>query len=234
MENLSPNTCPQQLDSKVSEPATNSREVRAEATTPVVAFRPGQTARIKIRGESREVELHLNQSKADFEKTIGATDWDFILGITCQLNKLGIPPTENSTNFMLSIIRSLAPKNPKQTMLALHMANVHMQIVRYTERLTNARTVQEISLYEVGFNKLYRTFANLYEVFERSQSGSENKLAVQNVSIGGNAQAIVGNVTNNAGQEPQHRQVTAADDDTIAAPNKSRVAKAKPDNGRQE
>ena len=84
---------------------------------------------------------HVNRSVAQIAlmKSIGTTDTDFYSGLIGQLINVGSPgkePDEAGTNFMLSIVKGIGPRDQLEAMLAAQMAAVHNGVddVRATPR----------------------------------------------------------------------------------------------------
>jgi hypothetical protein len=103
----------------------------------------------------------------------------------------------NSTdlNFMLSVIKGVGSNDQLVTMLAAQMTVVHLATMRYGRLLANAENIPQQDSSERTLNKLARTFVNQLEGLKRYQTGGEQKVTVQHVSVNEGGQAIVGNVT---------------------------------------
>jgi hypothetical protein len=70
-------------------------------------------------------------------KAIGTTDSDFYSGLIGQLINVGSPgkePEEAGTNFMLSIVKGIEPRDQIEAMLAAQMAAVHMASMTFARR----------------------------------------------------------------------------------------------------
>jgi hypothetical protein len=126
---------------------------------------------------------------------LATTEWDFANGILNQLanasSKRG-EADESGLNFMLSVVKTIAPEDEIETMLAAQMAAVHVATMTFATRLNHVETIQQQDSTERALNKLARTFASQVEAFKRYRTGGEQKVTVQHVSVNDNAQAIVG------------------------------------------
>jgi hypothetical protein len=128
----------------------------------------------------------------------GTADEEFGNGILQQLaNAVSHGPEvdERGLNFMLSVIKGVAPKDQLETMLAAQMAAVHMASMTFARRLANVEDILHQDSAERAFTKLTRTFVTQMEAFKRYRTGGEQKVTVQHVSVGEGGQAIVGNVS---------------------------------------
>src|SRR5215831_8309407 len=135
-------------------------------------------------------------------EALGAKDLDFMGGIILQLAgvaKQGASVDEGALNFMLSVIKSVKPRDEVECMLAAQMAAVHMASMRLARRLAHVEDIQQQDSAERAFNKLTRTFTNQMDALKRYRTGGEQKVTVQHVSVSEGGQAIVGNVTQETG-----------------------------------
>jgi hypothetical protein len=131
-------------------------------------------------------------------EALGTKDLDFMGGILRQLGDVvrhGAIVDERELNFMLSVIKSVKPRDEMECMLAAQMAAVHMASMRLARRLAHVEDIQQQDSAERAFNKLARTFTNQMEALKRYRTGGEQKVTVQHVSVSEGGQAIVGNVT---------------------------------------
>ncbi len=95
---------------------------------------------------------------------------------------------------MLAVIKSIAPQDEIESMLAAQMAAVHMMVMNFTSRLANASTLQQQDSAERALNKLARTFATQVEALKRYRTGGQQKMTVEHVHVHEGGQAIVGHV----------------------------------------
>jgi hypothetical protein len=95
---------------------------------------------------------------------------------------------------MLSVVKSIEPRDPVEAMLAAQIAAVHMATMTFARRLAHVESIPQQDSAERAFNKLARTFAAQMEALKRYRTGGEQKVTVQHVTVSEGGQAIVGNV----------------------------------------
>jgi hypothetical protein len=145
-------------------------------------------------------------------EALGTTDVDFAGGILSQLAKSGSKGDEvdeGVLNFMLSVIKGIAPKDQLEAMIAAQMAAVHVASMTFARRLAHVDTIQQQDSAERTYNKLLRTFVSQMEALKRYRTGGEQKVTVQHVSVSEGGQAIVGNVTQTQHQKPPDKTATS-------------------------
>jgi hypothetical protein len=131
-------------------------------------------------------------------EALGTTDFDFLNSLLGQLANVGSPgrdADEQGTNFMLSVVKGIGPRDQVEAMLAAQMAAVHSATMTFARRLGHVENIPQQDSAERAFNKLARTFTTQMEALKRYRTGGEQKVTVQHVTVGEGGQAIVGNVT---------------------------------------
>ena len=126
------------------------------------------------------------------------TDDDFLGGLIKQLVSVGsqgVAPDEDGTNFLLSVVKGIEPRDQIETMLAAQMAAVHAASMTMARRLATVDNIEQQDCAERAFNKLTRTFAVQVEALKSYRSKDEQKMTVQHVHVAECGQAIVGNVS---------------------------------------
>ena len=130
-------------------------------------------------------------------RAIGTTDLDFYVGLMGQLvdasrgqNAL----SQSGTNFMLSVVREIEPRDQVEAMLAAQMAAVHNATMTFARRLAHVESIPQQDSAQNAFNKLARTFAAQVEALKDYRSKGEQKMTVEHVHVAEGGQAIVGNV----------------------------------------
>jgi hypothetical protein len=159
--------------------------------------------RIKITETSGTVEVstdHPMPSLGDalIMQAVGTVDADFYSGLLSQLINAGAhgrKPDERSLNFMLSVVKAVAPKDEVESMLAAQMAAVHIATMTFARRLAHVENLAQQDSAERAFNKLARTFAVQIEALKRYRTGGEQKVTVHHVTVNEGGQAIVGTVS---------------------------------------
>ncbi len=118
----------------------------------------------------------------------------------------GKTPDERGTNFMLSMVRGIGPKDEIEAMMAAQMAAVHMTTMTFARRLVHVDNIPQQDSAERAFNKLARTFAMQVEALKRYRTGGEQKVTVQHVTVNEGGQAIVGSVSPQVGGREDARK----------------------------
>lgn len=135
-------------------------------------------------------------------EALGTTDFDFINSLLGQLinaGSRGQDVDEKGTNFMLSVVKGIGPRDQMEAMLAAQMAAVHIATMTFARRLAHVDNIPQQDSAERAFNKLARTFTIQMEALKRYRTGGEQKVTVQHVTVSEGGQAIVGNVTQGRG-----------------------------------
>lgn len=144
---------------------------------------------------------------------LGVADREAMLGIIRQLVKAsasGESPDEVNLSFMISMVRSIKPRDSIEAMLVAQMVSVHVMAMRCAHHLANADDIAQHDSAARALGRLARTFPAQIEALNRYRSQGEPAITVQNVSVGDGGKAIVGNVT-------QHARVIVSDKDPVAA-----------------
>jgi hypothetical protein len=111
-------------------------------------------------------------------------------------------------SLMLSVMVDQQPRDHFALMLMNQICGFHDLVMKYIGLLGRANTLAEIDIIERTLNKLARTTATLIDVLQRYQSGGDQRVTVQKVSVSERGKAIVGNITQNAADASK---ATAAD-----------------------
>ena len=136
---------------------------------------------------------------------LGTTDRDLYRGIVEQLgDAASLGRDAQALDFMLSVIKSVKPRDQVETMLAVQMAEVHMATLTSARLLARATAMVQQEYAERALNKLARTFATQTEALRRYRSRGEPNVTVRQVSVSDGGQAIVGQaVVGNVRQTPR-------------------------------
>lgn len=138
---------------------------------------------------------------------LGVADCDAMNDIVRQLVKAsfsGPDPDEASLAFMISMMKSIKPRDSIEAMLVAQMVSVHVMAMRSAHQLASAADLDQHDSAMRALGRLTRTFPAQIEALSRHRSQSEPAITVQNVSVNDGGNAIVGNVT-------QHASVIMAD-----------------------
>ena len=132
---------------------------------------------------------------------LGVTDREAMHGILTQLVKSGVngqKPDEVNLSFMISMVKSIRPRDSVEAMLVAQMVSVHVMAMRCAHHLANAEDIARQDSAGRALGRLARTFPIQIEALNRYRNNGEPAITVQNVSVGDGGNAIVGNVTQHA------------------------------------
>ncbi|MET0675859.1 MAG: hypothetical protein ABW175_08680 [Bradyrhizobium sp.] len=133
---------------------------------------------------------------------LGVADRDAMDGILRQLVRAsgsGAKPDAVTIGFMLSMVKSIGPRDAIEAMLAAQMVSVHVMAMRCAQHLAASDDLAQHDSHARALGRLARTFAAQIEALTRHRSRGEPAVTVQNVSVADGGNAIVGNVTQHAG-----------------------------------
>ena len=134
---------------------------------------------------------------------VGTGDADFMEGILRQVTALGAPGkqvSEQTTNFALSVIRSIEPENEVEAMLAAQMAATHLAMMTMAGRLNRVDTIPQQDSAERALNKLARTFTTQMDTLKRYRAKAQQTVRVERVEVKEGGQAVVGDVSYQRGE----------------------------------
>src|SRR5437016_8244969 len=160
---------------------------------------------------------------------LGVADREAMHGIIRQLVKASVSgesPDEVNLSFMISMVKSIKPRDSIEAMLVAQMVCVHAMAMRCAFHLANADDIARQDSAGRALGRLARTFPAQIEALNRHRSHGEPAITVQTVSVGDGGKAIVGNVT-------QHASVIVSDRNAAPAAPAARRAR-KPDPSRRE
>src|SRR5450631_1925575 len=132
---------------------------------------------------------------------LGVADRDAMHGILRQLVKASVKgerPDEVNLAFMISMVKSIKPRDSVEAMLVAQMVSVHVMAMRCAYHLANAEDIARQDSAGRALGRLARTFPAQIEALNRYRNNGEPAITVQNVSVGDGGKAIVGNVTQHA------------------------------------
>ena len=148
---------------------------------------------------------------------LGVADRDAMHGILRQLVKASVSgenPDEVNLSFMISMVKSIKPRDSVETMLVAQMVSVHVMAMRCAHHLAHAEDLAQHDSAARALGRLARTFPAQIDALNRYRSHGEPAVTVQNVSVGDGGNAIVGNVT-------QHASVIVSDKKPASAARKT-------------
>ena len=144
---------------------------------------------------------------------LGVADRDAMDGILRQLVRAsasGGRPDEVNLSFMISMVKSLKPRDSVEAMLVAQMVSVHVMAMRCAQHLATAKDLAQHDSAASALGRLARTFPTQIEALNRYRSHGEPAINVQNVSVGDGSKAIVGNVTQHASMIVSGKNRTSA------------------------
>ena len=164
--------------------------------------RAAATPRIKLLSHGFSID-HPDPELGEqlMTNALGVADRDAMHGILRQLVKASVNgerPDEVNLSFMISMVKSIKPRDSVEAMLVAQMVSVHVMAMRCAYHLANAEDVAQQDSAARAFGRLARTFPAQIEALNRHRSHGEPAITVQNVSVGDGGKAIVGNVTQHA------------------------------------
>jgi len=133
--------------------------------------------------------------------TLGVADREAMHGILRQLVKASVngeSPDEVNLSFMISMVKSIRPRDSVEAMLVAQMVSVLVMAMRCAHHLANADDLAQHDSAARALGRLARTFPAQIDALNRYRSQGEPAITVQNVSVGDGGKAIVGNVTQHA------------------------------------
>jgi hypothetical protein len=134
-------------------------------------------------------------------EALGVADRDAMHGILKQLVKASVNgqvPDAVNLSFMISMVKSIKPRDSVEAMLVAQMVSVHVMAMRCAYHLANAEDIARQDSAGRALGRLARTFPAQIEALNRYRNNGEPAITVQNVSVQDGGKAIVGNVTQHA------------------------------------
>ncbi|MCC8964407.1 hypothetical protein H8A95_19315 [Bradyrhizobium sp. Pear76] len=146
-------------------------------------------------------------------EALGVPDREAMDGILRQLIKASVSggsPDQVNLAFMLSMVRSIGPRDSIEAMLVAQMVSVHVMAMRCAHHLAHAKDLAQHDSAARALGRLAHTFPAQIEALNRYRSRGEPAITVQNVKVEDGGKAIVGNVT-------QHARVIVSDQTPTSA-----------------
>ena len=197
-----------------------------DVTTPTAIAAPSPTnasppPRIKLMSHGFSID-HPDPELGEqlMMNALGVTDREAMHGIVRQLVRASVngeSPDEVTLSFMLSMVRSIRPRDSVEAMLVAQMVSVHVMAMRCAHHLAGADDLARHDSAARALGRLARTFPAQIEALNRYRSHGEPAITVQNVKVADGGKAIVGNVT-------QHARVIVSEKNAAAAPRKAAKA----------
>jgi hypothetical protein len=134
-------------------------------------------------------------------EALGAADSEALHGLLGQLVKASAVarrPDQGNLAFMISMLKSIAPKSSLEAMLAAQMVSIHVATMRCACRLALTDDVPQQESLTRALTRLSRTFAAQMEALNRHRSDGALAITVQNLSVQDGGRAVVGHLTQHA------------------------------------
>lgn len=177
------------------------RETAAKAST----RSSGPPMELKMEGNTLQITYVAHDEVAAnllLMADLATVDPHFQAGITRQVATLGSHGNkldEANSNFVMSVVRAVQPRDELESMLAVQMGAVHAATMMMARRLNHVTTIPQQDAAERALNKLARTFATQLETLKRYRTGGQQKVTVEHVTVNAGGQAIVGAVAHGGG-----------------------------------
>lgn len=188
---------------------TEMMPVAADTPAAIIA-----TPKVKLR-RSRLVIEHPDTRAGEklLADALGAVDRDALHGLLSQLVKASAvarKPDQGNLSFMVSMLKSMTPKDSLEAMLATQMVSIHIASMRCACRLACTDDVPQQESLTRTLTRLARTYAAQMEALNRHRSSGACAITVQNLSVQDGGKAVVGHFT-------QHASLIAAQPDLADA-----------------
>jgi hypothetical protein len=155
---------------------------------------------LEMKGNVLEVTFkHPDPVTADIlmMADLGTCDPCFMVGAHNQVAGIGAPGAKidaTNSNFILSVVRGVQPRDELEAMLAIQMGAIHLATMTMARRLNHVDNIPQQDSAERTLNKLARTYAMQMEALKRYRTGGQQKVTVEHVTVNQGGQAIVGTV----------------------------------------
>ena len=133
---------------------------------------------------------------------LATCDPHFFAGVTGQIATIGAQGRkidQGASNFLLSVVRAVQPRDELESLLAIQMGAIHTATMMMARRLNHVETIPQQDAAERALNKLARTYAVQMEALKRYRTGGQQKVTVEHVTVNAGGQAIVGTVAHGGG-----------------------------------
>ncbi len=193
---------------------TKSAEQKALATIPkaqqerMKAVAKKQTVRadgppMKLKIVDGVLQISFTHAEPDLAHILmmadlGTCDPAFMAGMQGQVASIGAhgrQVDEGASNFLLSVVRGVQPRDELEAMLAVQMGAIHQATMMMARRLNHVENITQQDAAERALNKLARTFTTQIEALKRYRTGGQQKVTVEHVTVNQGGQAIVGAVS---------------------------------------
>ena len=172
------------------------------STAPIAANdRTGLASSPRVKLSRRRISIDHPDPRAGerlLADALGAVDRDALDGLLKQLVKasvIGHKPDEANLAFMISMMKSIAPRDSIEAMLAAQMVCVHVLAMRCANRLAYADDMPRQDSASRALAKLVRIFPAQIEALSRYRNNGERAITVQSLAVQDGGKAIARNET---------------------------------------
>jgi hypothetical protein len=140
-----------------------------------------------------------------FMRSLGIHDPGFYAGFLKQLviaNSDGKHCDEIDSKFDLGYVQGVKPRDQVEAAQAMQMAIVHRLAIGVSRRLSNAKSLQELEIYERIFTRLVRTHSAGMGALKFYRTRNDPEVTVQHVSVRDGGQAVIGKITQHGRTAP--------------------------------
>src|SRR5437870_12975508 len=137
--------------------------------------------------DSRRHQLWAIAREQLMANALGVTDREAMHGILRQLVRASVSgesADEVNLSFMISMVKSIKPRDSIEAMLVAQMVSVHVMAMRCAHHLANADDLAQHDSAARALSRLARTFPAQIEALNRYRSHGEPAITVQNLSVG--------------------------------------------------
>lgn len=134
-------------------------------------------------------------------EAFGHVDCDALHGLLGQLARASLVAgklDQNNLSFMISMVKSLAPRDPVEAMLVVQMVSIQLATMRSASRLAMTGNVQYQESLSRVLTRLARTFTAQMDALNRHRNSDACAITVQTLSVQEGGRAVVGNITQHA------------------------------------
>lgn len=173
---------------------------KARPAGPNMKLNMEECGRVSVEIEHAEQRVATALVMAD----LGTTSLAFMNGLIGQIASLGSHGNrvdERNSNFALSVVRAVQPRDELEAMLGAQMGAIHAATMMLARRLNHVETLPQQDAAERALNKLARTYAAQMEALKHYRSKGTQVVRVERVTVGSGGQAVVGNVAHGGGGE---------------------------------
>ena len=188
-------------DWDVLEGLTSAQRAKVIAVATRVRDRAdGPAMKLAMRGDVLTIAYeHKNSTAAGalVMADLGTCDPAFHTAVTGQIASIGSHGKridEANSNFLLSVVRAVQPKDELETLLAVQMGAIHAATMMMARRLNHVENIPQQDAAERALNKLARTYAMQMEALKRYRTGGQQKVVVEHVTVNAGGLAFVGAV----------------------------------------